>query len=290
MKSFKSLIIFVLTVVFLNFLFSSCNQQLELQTAPSGYRYVFFESHPEAQQTKIGDILILDMKYYLNNDSLLFSTQDFTNEYKMKLKKVIAQEGTIDDALATMHVGDSACFVVNANLFYSITKKQRVPMFVTQTDEIYFYIKLKNITDVYSYFKKKNRALKNDSKSELDQLKHFLKTANITEKPSSSGLYKVEEHQGKGQKARLGSLISLHYNGYFVNGESFSNTFNSKPFEVKLGNSELILGFEEGLVGVQKGGQYKLVIPSHLAYGSEGNQVIPPFRTLIFDITVLDVK
>jgi FKBP-type peptidyl-prolyl cis-trans isomerase len=42
---------------------------------------------------------------------------------------------------------------------------------------------------------------------------------------------------------------------------------------------------------MQVGDKARLVIPSHLAYGSQGaGGVIPPDATLIFDVELMDVK
>jgi len=42
------------------------------------------------------------------------------------------------------------------------------------------------------------------------------------------------------------------------------------PFTFELGASEVIKGFEQGLVDMCVGEKRKLTIPSHLAYGDEG--------------------
>ena len=115
--------------------------------------------------------------------------------------------------------------------------------------------------------------------------------SNITEEPTNSGMYFIEEIEGKGPKAKRGSQVTLHYLGYYINGESFSSTYDSgKPFTFVLGKDDLVAGFQEGVSKMQEKGHYKLVIPSYLAYGKEGNSVVPPNKTLIFEIDVLSIK
>ena len=53
---------------------------------------------------------------------------------------------------------------------------------------------------------------------------------------------------------------------------------------------QVIPGWDQGLLGVCKGEERHLVVPSSLAYGDRGaGDVIPPDATLLFDIVVVDV-
>jgi FKBP-type peptidyl-prolyl cis-trans isomerase len=50
-----------------------------------------------------------------------------------------------------------------------------------------------------------------------------------------------------------------------------------------------IPGFEEGLLLLSKGAKATLIIPSNLAYGEQGNQGIPPFTPLIFELEMVNI-
>jgi FKBP-type peptidyl-prolyl cis-trans isomerase len=86
-------------------------------------------------------------------------------------------------------------------------------------------------------------------------------------------------------------MIKLHYTGFFEDGKIFdSSVERGEPAQFPVGQGGLIKGFEEGLMMMQVGDKYHLVIPYNLAYGEAGFQgVIPPKANLIFDIEVLDV-
>lgn len=274
------------------FLLFSCQETASHFTKHEmGFEYQFHKHDETASKPKMGDILVLDMDYYYNGDSLLFSTKELGRIYRMKLKKNKPTGETIDDALAMMHVGDSASFKVNANLYYTLTKQQDVPVKVKQDDNIVFHIKLKSIIDRQKYQEEKTKKEKTSPEEEEVLLKRYLKMANISVKPTNSGLYFVEDIKGEGPKAKSGQEVTLHYSGYFINGKSFSSTYESgQPFTFVLGQTDLIAGFEEGISLMQKKGRYTLVIPSHIAYGKEGNDRIPQNKTLIFEINLLDIK
>ena len=54
----------------------------------------------------------------------------------------------------------------------------------------------------------------------------------------------------------------------------------------------MIKGWDEGVQGMQPGGQRRLVIPASLGYGERGagGGVIPPNATLLFDVELLAIE
>ena len=95
---------------------------------------------------------------------------------------------------------------------------------------------------------------------------------------------------GSGETADFGSKVKVHYIGRLEkNGKIFDSS--KKPFRFKIGGGTVIKGWDEGVVGMRVGGRRRLKIPPHLAYGSRGAPpTIPPNATLLFDISLLQVK
>ena len=52
---------------------------------------------------------------------------------------------------------------------------------------------------------------------------------------------------------KKGSKVKVHYTGKLANGKVFDTSVEKDPLEVVVGQSGLIKGFEEGLIGMKEG-------------------------------------
>lgn len=96
---------------------------------------------------------------------------------------------------------------------------------------------------------------------------------------------------GSGDAVAEGDTVRVHYVGRLTNGQEFDNSRQRGiPFTFTVGEGRVIPGWEQGIVGMQVGGQRILVIPADLAYGSQSVGPIPPNSTLIFAIELLGIE
>jgi FKBP-type peptidyl-prolyl cis-trans isomerase/parvulin-like peptidyl-prolyl isomerase len=98
---------------------------------------------------------------------------------------------------------------------------------------------------------------------------------------------------GTGPEAQEGDTVLVHYSGYLADGTRFDSSIDrDQPYEVIIGQSNVIQGWHLGLVGMKVGGKRQIVIPPELAYGAEGTPdgSIPPNSTLTFDLELLSVN
>ena len=106
-----------------------------------------------------------------------------------------------------------------------------------------------------------------------------------------SGLQYWDIKVGTGQEAKAHDHVKVHYTGWLTSGKKFDSSVGGKPFEFKIGNGDVIKGWEEGVTGMKVGGKRQLSIPPELAYGKDGYPgAIPPNATLIFDIQLLGIQ
>jgi peptidylprolyl isomerase len=93
--------------------------------------------------------------------------------------------------------------------------------------------------------------------------------------------------RGKGPKAKAGDELTMQYVGIsWSNGEQFDASWDrgAEPFAFQLGAGMVIPGWDQGLVGLRKGGRRLLIIPPEMGYGPSGTPdgTIAPNETLIF--------
>lgn len=102
---------------------------------------------------------------------------------------------------------------------------------------------------------------------------------------TESGLQYIILDKGNARRARKDSDVSVRYKGSFIDGSVFDD---SGEETVTFNCGEVIPGFSEGLSLAGEGGHILLFIPPSLGYG-EGNAVIPPQSTLLFDVTIVSI-
>ena len=109
---------------------------------------------------------------------------------------------------------------------------------------------------------------------------------------TESGLRYKMIQKGSGKQAESGKTVSVHYEGSLETGKVFDSSYTrKKPIEFRLGQAQVIEGWDEGIALLQVGDKARFVIPSYLGYGPSGaGGVIPPNATLIFDVELMDVK
>lgn len=111
--------------------------------------------------------------------------------------------------------------------------------------------------------------------------------AMFTELPS--GVYVKDVVVGTGDAAEVGDQVVVGYTGYVTDGSMFDA--GSFPFELgSTGPGSAIVGFDEGVRGMQVGGERRVIIPPELGYGAQGLIGIPPGSILIFDLTLDQVN
>ncbi|KAJ8755324.1 hypothetical protein K2173_019122 [Erythroxylum novogranatense] len=105
-----------------------------------------------------------------------------------------------------------------------------------------------------------------------------------------NGLKKKLVKEGQGwETPSSGDEVEVHYTGTLFDGTQFdSSRGRGTPFKFKLGQGQVIKGWDEGIKTMKKGENAIFTIPPVLAYGESGSPpTIPPNATLQFDVELL---
>ncbi|MEQ6917949.1 FKBP-type peptidyl-prolyl cis-trans isomerase [Halomonas aquatica] len=105
---------------------------------------------------------------------------------------------------------------------------------------------------------------------------------------TDSGLQYRELESGDGTTPEADDKVEVHYEGTLIDGTVFDSSYErGEPVSFQVG--QVIEGWQEALQLMSVGDTWEIVIPSDLAYGSQGQGPIGPHATLIFKVELLDI-
>lgn len=96
---------------------------------------------------------------------------------------------------------------------------------------------------------------------------------------------------GIGAEVAEGDTVTVNYIATLQNGQEFDNSYKKgETFTFEVGDNKVIEGWNKGMVGMKVGGERVIIIPSEMAYGSEGFGPIPGNATVVYAIELVSVR
>ncbi|XP_068104091.1 FK506-binding protein 15 [Hyperolius riggenbachi] len=184
------------------------------------------------------------------------------------------------------------------------SKEYRILLYISQQQPVttakihpgfLFTVQLNNYAAFYDDQRQSWSVMFESEASAVDFSKQVC-IAKCNSAPSLDAVIVQDLTPGDGPVTDIGDLLEVAYTGWLYQnlgiGQMFdSNVQKDKQLRLKLGSGKVIKGWEEGMLGMKKGGKRLLVIPPSFAYGSQGlSGRIPPNATLIFEIEVKRMK
>ena len=211
-------------------------------------------------------------KFDSNTDSAFHHLQPFSLE--VGKGKVI--KGW-DEGLQLLKTGAKATFYIPSVLAYG--SQDRSPQ-IPANSILVFDVEILDLPD--------------QSVADDKLIQEYIAKNNIKATKTQSGLYYVLTQKGLGNTAKPGNKVTMNYVGKTLDGTPFdSNTdpkFNHvQPFSFNLGQGMVIKGWDEGVQLLNMGARATLIIPSGLAYGTQGTGPIKPNSVLVFDVEVTGI-
>lgn len=102
-----------------------------------------------------------------------------------------------------------------------------------------------------------------------------------------TGVYWKDVTVGGGEEVIFGTTPTISIQGWLKDGTQFLD--GTETF--LMGNSAVISGIEDGILGQRVGGTRRIIVPPNRAYGGQGfildgELVVPPGAVVVFQMTV----
>jgi peptidylprolyl isomerase len=243
----------------------------ETLSTPSGLKYIIVsEGKKNAVKASKGSTVKVHYTGYFEDGKIFDSSVKRGEPISFALGKGQVIKGW-DEGLSLLKVGDKARLLIPYQLAYG--EAGRSPVIPAKANLIFDVELIDVIPEV---------------KPEL------FNTAGKDTLTTPSGLKYIIVSEGKKDnlKAQAGKTVSVHYTGYFEDGNIFdSSVQRGQPLSFELGKGMVIKGWDEGISLMKIGDKLRLLIPWQLAYGEQGYPgVIPQKANLIFDVELMDIK
>lgn len=104
---------------------------------------------------------------------------------------------------------------------------------------------------------------------------------------------------GTGVEAGAGSRVIMLYELWLYNpagtaskGTRIGGSSDpaAGPFPFTIGTGTVIPGIDQGVRGMRVGGKRRIYMPPSMAYGSQGQQGIPPNASLVFEVELTSIQ
>lgn len=195
--------------------------------------------------------------------------------------------------IGMLRPGGRANLIVPSSIGVGETGKEMVEPFSTILYDVEL-IELKTVAEVIQERKERKAALeaeKNRIKEmEPKRIEGYLKQNNISVSPTASGLYFLVIEAGTGSNPVAGDTVNLYYTVAKTDGRLIYDSHEKgEPIEFILGQGMVVKAWDEGITYMARGGKYKLVAPSKLAYSRKGQgELIGPYEPLVYEIELLE--
>jgi FKBP-type peptidyl-prolyl cis-trans isomerase len=271
---------------------SSCRNPYPGYTGTDdGIYYKLLAIGEQNRRCNYGDYVTANVVYTTMNDSVFFSG---TRTFQLTKPDF---PGSIDKCFTMIGEQDSARFIISALDFFEKTLESTVPDYLAAGGKMKIAVKLLEIQTGDEYARKKEvflQWIEDLGEYEKVLLQQYLNREKIDVPPTEDGIYYVEQQAGNGPAVTLGDTVTLHYEGYLLNGRFFDSTRKrNEPFQFVYGQQWQVIGGLEKAVGrMREGGKSLVIVPSEQAFGSEGSAagIVPPFTPVIFEIELINVK
>ncbi|MHA8074167.1 FKBP-type peptidyl-prolyl cis-trans isomerase [Aquirufa sp. HETE-40SA] len=224
------------------------------------------------------DLVTLNYKLYLLDGTLIDSTNAPDKQFKSVVYGV--SQSIFTPMIQLMKQGDKGTFLLPSSLAFGSISIGNVPANASlraEVEVVSIRTETEQITDMKNLYGFKKPEITSSGMV-------FEKTLESTTEPAIS----------TGKTVTVKYLGRLGYGTVKVDATTNKLVFDSKfgegQFTFITGTNQVIKGFEEAVLKMKLNETAKVILPSSIAYGANGNATIPGYSPLYFEIEVVSVQ
>jgi len=287
----------------------------DVKTTPKGFVFKVVKAG-DGKTIKPGEIAIIDMVIVDENDSAWYDNRkgDYPEMVQIADVSKMETERGISEVFRMLSKGDSIEFTMRAKDLFLFMWRMDTPSGVDPQSDFTYRIKARDILgpdqaqefirkrdSIHTIHEQERIAREEEEQRRLDAeleaynkvqlgkdtvlIDNFLKSKNVKFKVHPSGMRFVLKKTGEGPRAAKGDLVNMKYTGTFLDGKEF----DSGEYNFRVGNKEVIPGWDLIAPDMQRGTALTLFIPSTLAYGKGGGRMAPD-AILVFEMELLSIN
>jgi FKBP-type peptidyl-prolyl cis-trans isomerase len=278
-----------LLIVFSIAFIIGCDSSEDKNTTESGIRISYFKKG--SKELEKGKLLLINTRYETEDGYPILQSKPMEPMAMLYDDESVEEAGLVKEVIDNLKVGDSVYFEIPAKNLFEVTFDLEVPDTINSESNLKFYFGIEAQVEQNGYldyiYQKRLKAEKLYFDKEEKYLAKYIKDSVVNVVETKEGLYYTITEEGTGDKIVNGDSVVAKYSGKILEG----GQFDTGVYPFKVGEGEVIKGWDIGFTYLSEKSKAVLYIPSRLGYGSSGNgSIILPYTTLIFEVEVLEVK
>jgi FKBP-type peptidyl-prolyl cis-trans isomerase FkpA len=278
-----------------------------MQRSPQGAMYQIF-THNTGDKIKLNDVITFQFIQKTDKDSVLFSTYVAGHPVQAQIQPS-KNVGDLMDIFPLLTVKDSAIVKVPTDSIFKGHEDQR-PAFFPKGSNLNFILKIEKVQSLNEAIAERNAAVDKVKTEETTSANKYIADHKLIVKTTATGLKYVVNKPSLKIRPLKGDTVLVNYAGHTLDGKLFDSSIEAvakeanlnqpgrtyEPIQVVIGAKPgdfgaVIPGWDEGLQLLNEGSKATFIVPSTLAYGSQGaGDDIKPYSTLVFDLEIVKVK
>lgn len=256
---------------------------------------IIFEKKGKGKLANLGDYIEFDFTLCNKDGDTLINT---FGEEPMELQygEDFIGKG-FNEALGMVPEGGTMRFVIPSELAFDSVGYQK--MILPYTPMVVM-LKMKSVMDKAAYeaqlaaiAAEKEAEKARMQAIEMERIAEYIAANAITETPTESGLYIINNVEGEGNLAQWGDVVAVHYVLKNLNGDKVESSYDyDQPIEFTIGKGEMIPAIEEALMTMAPGAKTTVITPSEYAFGEYviDEELLPAYSPIVIELELVEIK